>query len=115
MAKLRLQLKKENPALIKKDNELIGKIPVEVENIRADLIKEMTLAEIKELEIRAGKVIYQLQDFFEIKGKPAEEIEIDGDLSNFKYLGAAMNSGTCLLYTSPSPRDRQKSRMPSSA
>ena len=26
-----------------------------------------------------------------------------------------MNSGACLLYTSPSPRDRQKSRMPSSA
>ena len=24
-------------------------------------------------------------------------------------------NGTCLLYTSPSPRDRQKSRMPSSA
>ena len=29
-----------------------------------------------------------------------------GDLKMFK---------TCLLYTSPSPRDRQKSRMPSSA
>ena len=28
------------------------------------------------------------------------------------YMG---NCGTCLLYTSPSPRDRQKSRMPSSA
>ena len=27
----------------------------------------------------------------------------------------ASPSGTCLLYTSPSPRDRQKSRMPSSA
>ena len=26
-----------------------------------------------------------------------------------------LNSDTCLLYTSPSPRDRQKSRMPSSA
>ena len=25
------------------------------------------------------------------------------------------DSGDCLLYTSPSPRDRQKSRMPSSA
>ena len=25
------------------------------------------------------------------------------------------NTSTCLLYTSPSPRDRQKSRMPSSA
>ena len=27
----------------------------------------------------------------------------------------AVGSTTCLLYTSPSPRDRQKSRMPSSA
>ena len=27
----------------------------------------------------------------------------------------AAGSGACLLYTSPSPRDRQKSRMPSSA
>ena len=26
-----------------------------------------------------------------------------------------MQLGSCLLYTSPSPRDRQKSRMPSSA
>ena len=29
--------------------------------------------------------------------------------------GKAGHAGTCLLYTSPSPRDRQKSRMPSSA
>ena len=38
-----------------------------------------------------------------------------------RQLGAAAaatlkrRGGTCLLYTSPSPRDRQKSRMPSSA
>ena len=30
-------------------------------------------------------------------------------------LNGEKRSGTCLLYTSPSPRDRQKSRMPSSA
>ena len=29
--------------------------------------------------------------------------------------GGAHGGGGCLLYTSPSPRDRQKSRMPSSA
>ena len=29
--------------------------------------------------------------------------------------GPAGPTGACLLYTSPSPRDRQKSRMPSSA
>ena len=31
------------------------------------------------------------------------------------FSAAARRSKTCLLYTSPSPRDRQKSRMPSSA
>ena len=32
-----------------------------------------------------------------------------------KDLLLPLNEYTCLLYTSPSPRDRQKSRMPSSA
>ena len=31
------------------------------------------------------------------------------------FVAPATPSGICLLYTSPSPRDRQKSRMPSSA
>ena len=31
------------------------------------------------------------------------------------YAGAIAATWVCLLYTSPSPRDRQKSRMPSSA
>ena len=30
-------------------------------------------------------------------------------------IGSSGSGKTCLLYTSPSPRDRQKSRMPSSA
>ena len=34
------------------------------------------------------------------------------DRGRADYMGML---GTCLLYTSPSPRDRQKSRMPSSA
>ena len=29
--------------------------------------------------------------------------------------GIQLSTNSCLLYTSPSPRDRQKSRMPSSA
>ena len=32
-----------------------------------------------------------------------------------KKLSEIAKTCTCLLYTSPSPRDRQKSRMPSSA
>ena len=36
-------------------------------------------------------------------------------LEDKKFNGIVKNYGACLLYTSPSPRDRQKSRMPSSA
>ena len=39
-------------------------------------------------------------------------------LANIKKILMIVNPGqinNCLLYTSPSPRDRQKSRMPSSA
>ena len=32
-----------------------------------------------------------------------------------KFISIASEFNACLLYTSPSPRDRQKSRMPSSA
>ena len=38
---------------------------------------------------------------------------VDGITTNPSLL--AKEGGDCLLYTSPSPRDRQKSRMPSSA
>ena len=48
--------------------------------------------------------------------------DIPGDCSyekmskkNYKGKTLKINTHACLLYTSPSPRDRQKSRMPSSA
>ena len=43
-------------------------------------------------------------------GRPmtVEDIESPGDAADWLFTN-------CLLYTSPSPRDRQKSRMPSSA
>ena len=43
-----------------------------------------------------------------------ESEAVDERLSIFED-EADINDWICLLYTSPSPRDRQKSRMPSSA
>ena len=42
---------------------------------------------------------------------------IDGPSGNFHWVwpSQAGEPGNCLLYTSPSPRDRTRSRMPSSA
>ena len=55
----------------------------------------------------------------EIKGIDAARI-IDGEGRSTARIDAGIGSAgdlleICLLYTSPSPRDRQKSRMPSSA
>ena len=56
-------------------------------------------------------------------GLPAENAAIKNNTApapwtyeNINYMKTQLNSlGYCLLYTSPSPRDRTKSRMPSSA
>ena len=66
----------------------------------------MKLSDSKtELARRLNKVVYQdgnrVVKVFNDQ-KPASDV-----------FNEALN--TCLLYTSPSPRDRQKSRMPSSA
>ena len=41
--------------------------------------------------------------------------ELSVAVSHFEKADSLVRNNRCLLYTSPSPRDRQKSRMPSSA
>ena len=47
--------------------------------------------------------------------QPAIRVIYEAVDDDYRQLVEDLKSGTCLLYTSPSPRDRQKSRMPSSA
>ena len=52
------------------------------------------------------------------KNKDGDVIEIDRKNNRAKVKGINMvkkHVKTCLLYTSPSPRDRTRARMPSSA
>ena len=53
---------------------------------------------------------------FVITGHKSKEVQksIPND-KKFHVVVQEPQSGTCLLYTSPSPRDRTRSRMPSSA
>ena len=51
----------------------------------------------------------------EIENRPSTEAKaLRINLNSFIY-GTFAEIGACLLYTSPSPRDRTRSRMPSSA
>ena len=54
---------------------------------------------------------FQNQDPF----KPMESGEFLGQIAQFSTVDGIHSLNTCLLYTSPSPRDRTRSRMPSSA
>ena len=51
-------------------------------------------------------------------GGPAADTEVARNvihLANFALPAERGDFGSCLLYTSPSPRDKRQSRMPSSA
>ena len=50
----------------------------------------------------------------EEQGRPAHLTDVDL-VARDVLAGGPVEAGDCLLYTSPSPRDRQKTRMPSSA
>ena len=61
----------------------------------------------------------EIEDFkkenIEIKHKGGHKDYLESFFLDSFYNQKEDNIKTCLLYTSPSPRDRQKSRMPSSA
>ena len=46
--------------------------------------------------------------------RPAESDPVWNNYAEYRFNGPS-DSGDCLLYTSPSPRDKRQSRMPSSA
>ena len=52
--------------------------------------------------------------FSDMHGYKVHNLDADGNLSTLAEI-PEQPSGLCLLYTSPSPRDRTRSRMPSSA
>ena len=61
-----------------------------------------------------------MQQYFDLKAEAGESLLFYrmGDFFELFFDDAKTAAGVldiCLLYTSPSPRDRQKSRMPSSA
>ena len=56
--------------------------------------------------------VHKVDDVNGIKYLVSKRGFVIGDTNNIKCNGI---NNSCLLYTSPSPRDRQKSRMPSSA
>ena len=72
------------------------------------------LDEMRSLDVQkqTGNLGESVEKWWEMKN-----VESDMQAATLKYWEMSMNFvyNTCLLYTSPSPRDKRQSRMPSSA
>ena len=70
---------------------------------------------VQPLDSRLGKIPDVLAGALMEDGDPVLILDVADMVRSVEKLTAAGKLDVCLLYTSPSPRDRQKSRMPSSA
>ena len=73
----------------------------------SDVLKYASISALRQAHRRHDVVAVQVMDRFELHLPPIGRVVLKD-----AETGQVMD---CLLYTSPSPRDRQKSRMPSSA
>ena len=83
---------------------------------REDYMNEDWHGEIEMDFKRALKILSDMQDMHFLKPKqPYSEEENDKIISHEMHIDYLKQKYSCLLYTSPSPRDQRGSRMPSSA
>ncbi|MFC1759182.1 formylmethanofuran dehydrogenase subunit C [Planctomycetota bacterium] len=69
-------------------------VPVEVEGINPDIVRDKTLDEIRSMEVFHGNEKIQFGDFFDIAGDPSDEVmDWHGDLSGVHWIGTKMKSG----------------------
>ena len=88
-----------------------------------DLTKAMENAYINNIKDMAGVRLSFLRSIYGNKyiailgalGQPGNTVKVFTDKGTQVGVFKVLDSITCLLYTSPSPRDRTRSRMPSSA
>ena len=83
--------------------------------IKEDIVDDIIPARIRvlhEIETLTLGEDHQFEfDYFDIAGRRDSTVQVVWTSSNSEVVSIS----TCLLYTSPSPRDQRGSRMPSSA
>jgi formylmethanofuran dehydrogenase subunit C len=69
-------------------------VPLEVEGITPDLVREKSLIQIEKLDIFQGNVKLPLAEFFRVQGSAADETHVwQGELGGVHWLGTKMRSG----------------------
>jgi formylmethanofuran dehydrogenase subunit C len=70
-------------------------VPVEVEGLVPQAIRDMPLGEIERLQIFHGNEKRAVADFFSVSGSPADgRIDFEGNLAGVHWIGTRMTEGT---------------------
>ena len=107
------------------NDKRLGKAASEIEGVKVFADVKSLHAELKpELDKFGAMVAFLRKDETALAKEIQDRLEIEFDGMEITHPAIPEDNNTafingsyeiCLLYTSPSPRDRQKSRMPSSA
>lgn len=68
-------------------------VPIEAEAIKPDTLAGLSRAAIEALPLVQGNARIRLGEFFTVEGEADETIQLDGDFSRVKYIGAGMARG----------------------
>ena len=121
-----------NVIQIKLECECLWTLKLLRQRLKEDLIAAQAISEDDAKVLEVMKIYLQEgaegieSNLHDPRAAKVDYIQLDNAECSFKDLGftpttyllftmSQLNNYDCLLYTSPSPRDRQKSRMPSSA
>ena len=80
-------------------------------DIRANVEKPIVLKPLERVLVKTG-LFFEIPEGYEAQVRPRSGLALKKGIT---VLNAPGTIDACLLYTSPSPRDRTRSRMPSSA
>ena len=104
---------RETMAVAKLTNDGLGSLELRVEEVQAEVGDRIKESQERIMQAVEEKVKGMVDDQLRAAGFDQDLTAADLTLRSSVQQNAS--SYACLLYTSPSPRDRQKSRMPSSA
>jgi len=68
-------------------------VPLEAEILSPDVLSKLSLDEVAASPVFLGKRRLRLDEFFAVEGEPGDDIELQGDLRDVKWIGRGMTTG----------------------
>jgi formylmethanofuran dehydrogenase subunit C len=73
-------------------------VPLETEVFTPDVIARLKHDEVRALPVFLGKRQYRMDDFFEVEGAGADDLEVRGDAGRVKWIGRGMTRGRITIH-----------------